>query len=360
MEQEMTTAQTALNTEEYKGAVELDCQVMAAKEQVETALCKFAMYLKRMRDGEQYTTLGYKSFTDYVEIRVDIEIRQVYTYISAYEKLGAEVMQSNARLGITKLSLIASVPDIERADFIEDNDLAGMSVKEIKALIEQSKQQIEQISLLNVTIENQKADLEQVKIEIEDVEEANTDKSSLIDQINEERARLEAELAALKAKPIDVAVAEVSEADIEKIKADAEASVKAQYEALRKQELKDAAEKATIKAQKEMDKKIEQVKADAEKQAVQKIQSALSEAEADKAQMLEQTKKLSKELALTSDSDMVKISVLFGNAKETLIKLLSAIEEINDNEKKKSLLGKIKNWMETSVLPTIESNVEEA
>lgn len=80
--------------------------------------------------------------------------RQVYNYIQTYERLGSTVLQSNAQLGITKLQLLCeiSAPDIPA--FLEENNLAGMTVAEIKRMIADREGQAEQISLLQEQVRN--------------------------------------------------------------------------------------------------------------------------------------------------------------------------------------------------------------
>lgn len=56
-------------------------------------------------------------------------------------------MQSNAQLGITKLALLTQVNSEDRAEVMADNDLSGMTVSEIKTLIEKVKRQGEQLSM---------------------------------------------------------------------------------------------------------------------------------------------------------------------------------------------------------------------
>lgn len=136
-----------------EAAGELHQRILGDAGRVMYALCDLCEHLKIMRDQKLYREMGLDSFDRYVEEQVGIKARQAYNYISTYEKLGRRSLQSNAHLGITKLALLAEVPDIKRADFEAENDLDGMSVREIRELVSKSKGQAEQISLLQETVE---------------------------------------------------------------------------------------------------------------------------------------------------------------------------------------------------------------
>ena len=321
-----------IQSDTYKTAVELHCQVMISKEQVEIALCNFAMHLKSMRDGKHYLELNYESFDDYVQNAVNINIRQVYSYISAYEKLGSEVLQSNARIGITKLSLLATIPDVERADFIDSNDLEGMSVKEIKALIEQSKQQTEQISLLNITIENQKAEIEQVSIE----DSIQENLQSKLDAIEDEKAKLLLELDEIKARPIEVAVVEVTDAEIEKIRIEETKKIKSEYDKARKQELKEASDKATKKAEQATQHKIDEAKAQATAQATEQFNQSISTMSDEKAELAKKVEQLAKDLSVAADGDMTTIQFYLDEFSTIFSKITQKIIDIKKKDEKKA------------------------
>lgn len=135
-----------------------------------------------MRDQKLYEEFGYSSFEEYTEKAVSIKPRQAYTYISTYERLGSTVLQSNANLGITKLDLIAQMNPVERTEKLAENAFDGMSVSEIKALVQKSKNQGEQISLLQTALEEAKA------------------QNKAAEEPDEEKETLRAQIAALKKK----------------------------------------------------------------------------------------------------------------------------------------------------------------
>lgn len=113
-----------------------------------SAVCNIGKDLRRMKVENLFTYLGYEDFEDYAEKEFAIKKRQAYLYISVYEKLGEEFLQSNAQLGITRLSLLSSANPEDRAEILENNNVAGMTTKELEELIDKYKQQGEQLSLL--------------------------------------------------------------------------------------------------------------------------------------------------------------------------------------------------------------------
>ena len=149
MEKEIITTTTNEVSETYKTAVQTHQRILANGEICAQSLLEICKDLKKMRDEKLYEEFGYAAFDEYTEKAVGIKPRQAYTYISTYERLGATVLQSNASLGITKLDLIAQINPAERTQLLAENTFDGMSVSEVKALVQKAKDQGEQISLLD-------------------------------------------------------------------------------------------------------------------------------------------------------------------------------------------------------------------
>lgn len=332
----MTDLQTKQNTnvkDTYQQALEMHCKVMASREQIANALVDFAQNLKAMRDGKLYLELGYENFDNYIENAVHVGKRQVYKYISVYEKLGSTVLQSNAQLGVEKLALLTEISDLERADFIEDNDLEGMSTRELKELIEKSKQQEEQISFLQQQVTHEK------------------EKVCEFGELQTKLDQLEKENKELRNRPVEVAVAEPSKEDIEKIKA--QIQLKAEQE--KKQAVKDAQEKARIIAEKGHLKALEEERLKAKEEATEEIKKALQQSEIEKAELIERAQRMAKELEVKGDSDMVAIKFLFENFQADFIKLTDKLSEISnlDNEKSKAMIGAVMTYVSDFIIPAL-------
>ena len=145
---ELTVYENLAADQRESAAQELHEKIVGDANRVVFALCDLAEHLKIMRDCRLYEDLGLSSFEEYVESRVGLKQRQAYNYISAYERLGPKVLRENGNLGITKLNLLAEVSAPDRAEFLEENDLAGMTVQQVKELVKKTKDQGEQLELL--------------------------------------------------------------------------------------------------------------------------------------------------------------------------------------------------------------------
>lgn len=142
---ELMNTTAALSAEEQ--ARELHKNIVYNYRMAADHLVQAARYLKEMRDTKAYLSLGMESFDQYTEKMAGIKARQAYTYISALERLGQPMMEENAGLGITKLSLLAEITPAEREDFVADHDLAGMTVNEVKELVAENTRRGEQLDL---------------------------------------------------------------------------------------------------------------------------------------------------------------------------------------------------------------------
>lgn len=161
-----------------------------------------AMYrdLRIMKIENLFLELGYDSFEDYTCKEFGFQKRQAYNYIAVYEKLGEEFLQANAKLGIGKLVELIQLNPEDRAEVLENNDLEGMTTREIRKLIADYKQQGEQLSLLEEKVE----EMESVRMDttalIDKAEELEGERDELAAQVKELRQTVK-ELEASKGKP---------------------------------------------------------------------------------------------------------------------------------------------------------------
>lgn len=171
-------------------AIQITERIRANGRTAVNAVCAIGEDLRTMKIDGLYTELGYESFEDYAEKEFDLKRRQAYQYISVYEKLGKEFVQSNAQLGITKLALLATANPEDRAEVMESEDVAKITTRELEELLDKYKQQGEQLSLLQ---EESKAEAEKLQAKLA-AEAARS-------------AELEAKLDEIEAKPKEVTVA---------------------------------------------------------------------------------------------------------------------------------------------------------
>lgn len=214
-------------------AVKLHQNIMLNAELAANSMVAMCRDLKIMRDRRLYEELGCAEFSEYTENLVGIKARQAYTYISTYEKLGDTVLQSNATLGITKLSLIAQMNAEDRAEMLESGQADDMTVAELKKLVEENKNQGEQISILNAEIEELKkkesegADGSELESEIEDLKKQLDEKHALVEKLeNDLEESKKAKLPDTKAleEKIESKILKKAEAEKKKAFSDGEKS----------------------------------------------------------------------------------------------------------------------------------------
>ena len=287
-------------TAETAAAIELHNSIVSAMKEAAFALVSLCENLKRMRDTGQYKALGFEKFEDYTEQACRIKKRQAYNYIATYERLGGTFLQSNAQLGITKLQLLTEVCAVDRADFVEQNDLEGRSVSEIKKLIAENKEYAEQISIFSESKERQEQELR----------------------------RLEDENEALKNRPVEVAVQEPSQEQIEKAVTAKTKELEKSY----KDKLKKAKEKERQKAEAEKKKAIEEARTAAKAEADAKYKEQIAQAKQDKEAALSKAKEIASKLDKNADRELVTASLYFSEAQTQFEKFLTAANKITDEK----------------------------
>ena len=169
MNQIITAAAGENNLPAAKRAVQITERIRANGRTAVNAVCAIGEDLRTMKIDNLYTELGYETFEDYAEKEFDLKRRQAYQYISVYEKLGKEFVQSNAQLGITKLALLATVNPEDRAEIMESEDVAGITTRELEELLSKQKEQGEQLSLLQEEKNELEAKLEELESAPKDV-----------------------------------------------------------------------------------------------------------------------------------------------------------------------------------------------
>lgn len=278
-------------------------KIITAEQTAANAMISLCENLKLMRDKHLYEALGFETFDTYTEQACGIKRRQAYNYISTYEKLGGTVLQSNAQLGITKLQLLTEVCAVDRTKIIAENDLAGMSVKEIKELVEKSKQQGEQLALLGDELNDSN----------------NAQKSLQADKQNlaEENKLLHKRIKELESKPVEVAVQEPTQAQIEAAAKSKINSLKASFEREKQNAVEEAVKQATEKTK-------SSVKETLEKDYKAKLESIEKERQA----ALDKAKQLANRLDKNADAELVTATLYFNELQAQLDKFINSVEKI--------------------------------
>ena len=205
--------------------------------------------------------------------------------------------QALADLGATKALTLLALPPEEREQFIEDHNVIDMSTRQL----EQAIKERDEAKAAAQRAEADKRTAEQARAKMaEDMGLLNASLASAQDareQAMQDVARLEAELADLKAKPVDVAVETVvDQAAIEKARAEAVAEMQAKL---------DKAREAAAKAR------------DKQKQAEASVEILK--------RSMEEREKAEKRENLAGDKEWAQFELLFNQAKDHANQMLELL-----------------------------------
>ena len=307
-------------TEKKQEAIELHFEIKRNGEIAAGALVEFAKGLKKMRDNRLYSEIGFESFDDYAEKAVGIRQRQAYNYISVLESFGELELQSNAKLGITKLAVLAALPASDRRDVIENENVDEMSVKQLKELTDKLTAAEEQITFFKEEVEALKEENENEAIKADDRAE----------MLEGEIKRLRDELKAEKEKPAAVVAKEPSPDELKKLAAAA---------------AKEATDKLKKKHEDEIQKAKNFTKAETEKSVREELaaeyQKKISAIESEKNSALERLSKMESDSKIAASPELIEFRFYFNEIQEYAQKLNGIIESA-PNEAKEKLINAMK------------------
>lgn len=202
-------------SEQHKQAIELHQKIIVSANLAQQNIWDMCNGLKTMRDNKLYKELGYQNFEDYCENEVGMKRSNAYNYISIVEKINPENVQSIGQIGMTKLSLLATISEPEQAEIAEKLDLENTTVKQLKAEIDSLKAEKQEATEKSIDycrqLNNAKKDADYYK------QQADTSKESyrnIENQLAEEKNKnfkLTNKVQELESRPIEVAVAEPSD-----------------------------------------------------------------------------------------------------------------------------------------------------
>lgn len=129
----------AVNKNEFQEAYELNQRIIAAAQMAQKSLYEMCVLLKQMRDGKQYKVLGYYNFEEYCEEEVGMKHSNAYRYISIVENV--KNFPSMGQIGMTKLSLLASLSESQQEEIQQTVNVEDVSVRELKAEIARLKEE---------------------------------------------------------------------------------------------------------------------------------------------------------------------------------------------------------------------------
>ena len=189
-------------TEKQQEFLKLHSNIISAGVLISNGLIDLAQNLKKMKDEKLYLKAGYSSFENYTELACGIKQRQAYNYIKILDSFDNSFLHSNAKIGITKLSLLAGLPEDSKGKLIENIDIENTSVSKLKEEIEKLKSENKaKDKLLNEKIELE-AEVESLRDKVSELESREPE-TVTVEVEKDNSAKYENELEELKQKLSD-------------------------------------------------------------------------------------------------------------------------------------------------------------
>ena len=189
-------------TDKQKEFLKLHSNIISAGVLISNGLIELAQNLKKMKDEKLYLEAGYLSFEDYAEQACGLKRRQAYNYIKVIESFDKDFVHSNAQIGISKLSLLASLPEDDKEKIIENVDIESASVNELKKEIEKLKSDSKNSDKLLNEKNKLEAEIEILKDKISELETREPE-TVTVEVEKDNSAKYENELKELKQKLLD-------------------------------------------------------------------------------------------------------------------------------------------------------------
>ena len=330
------TAVAAAKTEQLPATLETaENEVSYWAGQMAMNILRIGRALKVIRDGELFREGGYESFAAYLDARAfkgwTIGQTQGYKYVKVFERYGNR-LESLGCSNLEVLYLLKDAPEEDIERLAESGELSSMTVSDARDYKKELEAANEQISLLS-------GDNEQKSAELESEKQAADRLSKDLRAAKKELEALRRERDELKDRPIEVA--QPSDEDIEKIRADARAEIKKEYEQQTADRLKAAAAAEKARYDEESARLRETLdKLTAEKSA---SDSRIKELE----QSLQSAEKSSDKPA--ADENLIEFKFYFAETQENLRKFLAVIDKVGDPGQREKFRGAAKKFI-TAIL----------
>lgn len=282
-------------TPEQAQAVGLHYEIVAAAQAAASSLLALGRKLKQMRDTGSYKRLGFETFADYTEQAVGIRQRQAYNYISVVENVPARLVEENAAAGVTKLALLAKLGPADQQE-VAGQDLANITVAELKKLVEERNGLSEQLSMIQDTA-RPAAEAESYEVDMEAL------RAQALEQAR-------AEVKEQHAQAMRKALQEQGEklaADRKAAEAHAAEQAKKEAERKARKQVAQAKAEAAQAAEKKLAEEREAARRDQEEKDRAALEAARQEAEAARTQAEE----IARKLQLAASEESIRFALLF-------------------------------------------------
>lgn len=231
-------------------------EIKALHKQAQQMALGYAIEIGR-RLVEVKAMLPHGQWGDYLRDRLGYKSSTANNFMRIFDAYGAEqqslfgpVAKSQAlgNLSYTKALALLVLPDEERESFLSENDVEGMSTRELQTALkelDQAREDVQAAREAQRTAENQ---AEGYRLKLEE-QRRKTEEAAA--SAGEEVSRLRAELEELRASPVDVAVEKV--VDEEAVRAAAEqARAEAERELEEARAARERAEEQLAQAEKQI------------------------------------------------------------------------------------------------------------
>ena len=199
-------------SEKQKQAIELNEQIIFKAQLAQKNLYDMCVMLKQMRDDKLYKELGYSNFGEYCEQAVGMKRSNAYNYIAIIEKV--ENVQSIGQIGMTKLSLLASLSESQQEEIQQTVNLEETSVRELKAEIDRlktaNKKADNDLKTLKKGYDSIQQELKQEKVKSNAIEDDKKKLERKLDKANKQ-------ITDLENRPVEVAIQEDEEGKMAKV-----------------------------------------------------------------------------------------------------------------------------------------------
>lgn len=304
-------------TPEQAQAVGLHYEIVAAAQAAANSLLTLGRKLKQMRDTGGYKRLGFETFSDYTEQAVGIRQRQAYNYISVVENVPARLVEENAAAGVTKLALLGRMAPADQRE-VAGQDLANITVAELKKLVEERNGLSEQLSMIQDT-SRPAAEAESYEVDMEAL------RAQALEQARAEVAAEHRKELAEQSRRLQQDHLEEMDRQMHKVAADQQDALECRMREYRQSTDREAEEKVR-KIRAEAQEKIKKAKAEAAQAAEKKLaeereaarrdqeekdKADLEAARQEAAEARAQAEETARKLQLTASEESIRFALLF-------------------------------------------------
>ena len=329
-------------------------EIKTIQTQAQKIILGYAIEIGR-RLVEAKQLLPHGGWGEWLKNEVDFSQSTANNFMRIFEEYGADQQsilggESNSQtlgnLPYTKALALLALPENEREEFVENNDVEQMSSRELQAAIRERDEATKRAEELEKAAAANGEEIQRLQEQREHLEKVMEDAMDATESAEGVVELLKAELEELKNRPINVAVTGPDDKALAAARKEAAAEAKKKAEAaLTKQIEKAESEKAAAESAKA---KAEQALAAAQVAQEKNAVVAAKEKEA----MSEQMDEMRKKFAVASSSEMSIFKIHFEEAQSQLNKLIACVvrmSEAGENEMADKTTGALRQLLQATL-----------